>query len=73
MPIFEIKTISTIENIYWVEADSEGQAVMFTLDSNLDEGPEFVQKHIGEKVVSNKIINGSYKHWLREKHEDNYY
>lgn len=46
MPLFEIATQSTFENIYLVEADTKEQAVEHVLDAN--ESPDFYQKHLGE-------------------------
>lgn len=49
MTIFVIKTRSTFENVYIVEADSLAEAKSAVMDDG--NPPDFYQKHLGEVVV----------------------
>lgn len=44
-----IKTQTTFENIYLIEADSEAEARSAVMDDDIP--PDFVQKHLGERVT----------------------
>jgi len=48
MPQFEVKTTSTFDLIYLVEAETKEQAVEFALDCDNDQS-YYVQKHMGER------------------------
>lgn len=50
MPAFEIKTHSTFENVYWVEA-SDLETAIKKVQNNYDP-PDFMQKHLWEDVSS---------------------
>lgn len=44
-----VKTVSTFENVYLVEAGSESEARLAVMEDGTP--PDFLQKHQGEKVT----------------------
>lgn len=72
MPFFEVKTTSTFENIYLVEADNEKQAVEFALDSDRDD-KYFVQKFQDEQHTDVTTIEEIWwTDWLAEQYKGGY-
>ena len=72
MAKFEVVTHSTCELVYFVEADSFSEATAFALDGNAD----FVQTHIGEKIVSQSHLdddNVEWLEWQRQKQHEGYF
>lgn len=69
MPKFEIKTHSTFENVYLIEADNLQSAIQ-KLHNNYDP-PDFVQKHLWEDVSGDVFeTDGSYTYtewYVRQK------
>lgn len=64
MPKFEIKTHSTFENVYLIEADNFEQALKKL--SNNNEPPDFMQKHLWEDVHGDVFVPDepySYSDW----------
>ena len=73
MPLFEIVTRDTVENVKLVEANDEYEAVELALDSSYVPS-EFAQKHIGENV--HLILphnNQNIDEWLDKKESQNYH
>jgi hypothetical protein len=71
MPIFEVKTNSTFEHVYYVEAETEALAVESVLDSY---GVDYAQKHMGERAIEAKELSEdtTYAMWLKDARERNY-
>ena len=55
MPKFKVKTQSTFEHIYFVDAETSKLAVEQVLDS--ENIPEFYQRHMGEVAIESKEIS----------------
>ena len=74
MPLYEIVTRDTVENVRLVEADNPHQAVELALDSNYVPS-EFAQKHIGEAVhtILEKPKSVSIDQWLDKKESQDYH
>lgn len=66
MPKFEIKTHSTFENVYLIEADTLEQAIHM-LHNNM-EPPDFMQKHLWEDLYELSTENDlSYSDWFSKQ------
>ena len=52
MPLFEVKTRSTFENVYHIEADTVEDAKLAVINECIS---DFYQKHLGEGVISADI------------------
>ena len=73
MPLYEIVTRDTVENVRLVEAVDEQEAVELALDSGYVPS-EFGQKHIGEAVHGIFEHNmGSIDEWLDKKESQDYH
>jgi hypothetical protein len=73
LPLYEIVTRDTVENVRLVEAVDEQEAVELALDSGYVPS-EFGQKHIGEAV--HMILEpqmGSIDEWLDIKESQDYH
>ena len=73
MPLYEIVTRDTVENVRLVEAVDEQEAVELALDSGYVPS-EFGQKHIGEAI--HMILEpqmGSIDEWLDIKESQDYH
>ena len=73
MPLYEIVTRDTVENVRLVEAVDEQEAVELALDSGYVPS-EFGQKHIGEAVhMILKPKMSSIDEWLDKKESQDYH
>ena len=74
MPLFEIVTRDTVENVRLIEAIDEYEAVELALDSGYVPN-EFAQKHIGEAVhtILEKPKSVSIDQWLDKKESQDYH
>jgi len=52
---FTIKTRSTFEHVYIIEAPNEEDAISIVMNEAVP--PDFYQKHLGEKIISIDNIN----------------
>ena len=71
MPKFEVITHSTCELVYFVEADSFSEATQIALDGTA----EFVQTHIGERVISQSHLEDDceWMDWLNNWRAKEYF
>jgi len=73
LPLYEIVTRDTVENVRLVEAVDEQEAVELALDSGYVPS-EFGQKHIGEAVhMILKPKMSSIDEWLDKKESQDYH
>ena len=74
MPVFEIVTRDTVENVKLVEANDEYEAVELALDSSYVPS-ELAQKHIGENVhmIYPHNKDPDIEAWLDKKESQDYH
>ena len=73
MPLYEIVTRDTVENVRLIEAVNENEAVELALDSSYVPS-EFAQKHIGENIHMILQHNSkSIDEWLDKKESQDYH
>jgi len=74
MANFEIKTHSTFENVYWVEADSLESAINIVKSAGSDV-PDFMQTHLWEDITGmTQVDEGvTYSEWYESQHEFGYF
>ncbi len=74
MANFEIKTHSTFENVYYVEADNLEEAINI-VKSNGADVPDFMQIHLWEDITDMKqlVETVTYSEWHESKNNFGYF
>ena len=70
MAYYEVKTQSTFENVYYIEAETKEEAEKKVADTH-----DFMQKHLHEVPIKTLLIDEelSYSEWYQIMHKMNYF